>query len=122
MAVKPPTFDGLRNRNQTALNILDGEIMAEVASAIGRCGRAFEKALANLKDHDRNHPNAKDGPKRLALVQEAADRAWALFIQYELAGLSTQHQLVKRYNIPGEVLVRVGIRQKETQISKSKSG
>ena len=121
MAVKPPTFDGLRNRNQTGVNILDGEIMAEIASSIGRCGRAFEKALANLKDHDRNHAEAQDAQARLALVQEAADRAWALFIQYELAGLSTQQQLVKRYNIPGEVLVRVGIRQKQRQMSKSSS-
>ncbi len=121
MAVKPPTFDGLRNRNQTGLNVLDGEIMAEIASSIGRCGRAFEKALAELRDHDKNHPEGQDEPARLALVQKAADRAWALFIQYELAGLSTQQQLVKRYNIPGEVLVRVGIRQRNRQMSKSTS-
>ncbi len=119
MAVKPPTFDGLRNRNQTGLNILDGEIMAEIASSIGRCGRAFEKALADLRDYDENHPDTPEETARQALVQEAADRAWALFIQYELAGLSTQKQLVKRYRIPGEVLVRVGIRQKDRQMSKS---
>ena len=90
MAVKPPTFDGLRKAKQTGLNILDGEIMAEIASSIGRCGRAFEKALADLRDHDVHHSQASDGPARLVLVQQAADRAWALFIQYELAGLSTQ--------------------------------
>ena len=48
MAVKPPTFDGLRKRPQTGFNVLDGEIMAEIAASIGRCGRAFEKALAAL--------------------------------------------------------------------------
>lgn len=118
MAVKPPTFDGLRNKNQTGLNILDGEIMAEIASSIGRCGRAFEKALSELRDHDENRPEGDDETVRQMLVQKAADRAWALFIQYELAGLSTQQQLVKRYNIPGEVLVRVGIRRQKRSISK----
>ena len=108
MAVKPPTFDGLRKRPQTGINILDGEIMAEIAASIGRCGRAFEKALAALHAHDEAHGQAPDEGARAALVQAAADRAWALFIQYELAGLSSQKQLVERYGIPGEVLVRVG--------------
>jgi len=117
MAVKPPTIDGLRNRNQTGVNVLDGEIMAEIATSIGHCGRAFETALAGLRAYDETHGLAADETVRTALVQEAADRAWALFIQYELAGLSTQKQLVKRYGIPGEVLVRVGIRRRDRRIS-----
>ena len=119
MAVKPPTFDGLRKKPQTGINILDGEIMAEIAASIGRCGRALEKALAALNAHDETHGQAPDEPARAALVQKAADRAWALFIQYELAGLSSQGQLVKRYQIPGEVLVRVGIREGDRQKPKS---
>lgn len=121
MAVKPPTFDGLRSKPQTGFNILDGEIMAEIAASIGRCGRAFEKALAALNAYDETRDPAPDEQSRAALVQEAADRAWALFIQYELAGLSSQKQLVKRYKIPGEVLVRVGIRKGESQKSTSKT-
>jgi len=121
MAVKPPTFDGLCRKPQTGINILDGEIMAEIAASIGRCGRAFEKALAALNAYDETHGQVPHEPARAALVQEAADRAWALFIQYELAGLSSQKQLVKRYGIPGEVLVRVGIRKGDRQNSSSTS-
>lgn len=110
MAVRPPTFSGLHGRHQTGTGILDGEIIAEIAASIGRCGRALEKALADLKAHDEAHESTSDDEARMVLVQQAADRAWALFVQYELAGLSTQKQLAKRYGIPAEVLVRVGIR------------
>jgi hypothetical protein len=119
MAVKPPTFSGLRGSRQTGIGILDAEIMEEIAASIGRCGRALEAALAALRAFDDADEQVPDQPDRKVLVQEAADRAWALFVQYELAGLSTQKQLVKRYGIPGEVLVRVGIRQRDRKISKS---
>ena len=113
MAVRAPTFSGLRGA-KTGDGILDGEIIAEIAASIGRSGRALERALAELKAHDEAqgevHDRAPDDDARRVLVQQAADRAWALFIQYELAGISTQKQLVKRYGIPGDVLVRVGIR------------
>lgn len=110
MAVKAPTFSGLRSGLQTGAGILDGEILAEMAASIGRCGRALETALDALKTHDEAHRNEPDDAARAVLVQQAADRAWALFVQYELAGLSTQKNLVKRYGIPGDVLVRIGIR------------
>ncbi|MEX3011156.1 DUF6665 family protein [Hoeflea sp. TYP-13] len=111
MGVKAPTFSSGRGGLQTGAGILDGEIIAEMAASIGRCGRALEKALADLDAHDAAAADTSDEASRQALVQEAADCAWALFIQYELAGLSTQQQLVKRYGIPGNVLVRIGIRK-----------
>ncbi|MCY6382877.1 DUF6665 family protein [Hoeflea prorocentri] len=114
MSLKVPVFYGRRRGPQTGAGILDYEIMAEMASSIGRAGKALEKALDALRAHDEVHDDVdSDNPdKRRALVQTAADRAWALFIQYDMAGLSSQSQLIKRYAIPGEVLVRVGIRQK----------
>ncbi|MCP4316196.1 MAG: hypothetical protein GY789_09300 [Hyphomicrobiales bacterium] len=110
MAVKAPTFSGLRGGLQTGAGILDAEILAEMAASIGRCGRALEAALDTLKAHDEAHHAVPNDAARAVLVQAAAGRAWALFVQYELAGLSTQKHLVKRYGIPGEVLVRIGIR------------
>ncbi|MDA4846397.1 DUF6665 family protein [Hoeflea poritis] len=110
MAVKAPIFYRKRRGPETGAGILDGEILSEMASAIGRAGRGMEKALADLKEHDAQQSDADTDQRRLELVQKAADRAWALFVQYDMAGLSSQAQLVKRYAIPAEVLVRVGIR------------
>ena len=110
MSLKVPVFYGRRRGPQTGAGILDAEILAEMASSIGRTGRALEKALGDLRAHDED--SGTDRQKRGALLQAAADRAWALFVQYDMAGLSSQSQLVKRYGIPGEVLVRVGIRKK----------
>lgn len=110
MAVKAPIFYRRRRGPETGAGILDGEILAEMASAIGRAGRGMERALAELKEHDMQPPEAGSERRRQALVQAAADRAWALFVQHEMAGLSSQAQLVKRYAIPAEVLARVGIR------------
>ncbi len=109
MSVRPPNLAKLQAGRRTGLNILDYEMMEERAAALGRTGRALEKALRDLKE-----PEAETGlsaSERETLLQNAADRAWALFIQYELCGLSSQHDLVRRYRIPGEVLARVGIRR-----------
>ncbi|MBW8638003.1 hypothetical protein K1W69_12465 [Hoeflea sp. WL0058] len=113
MSVRPPNLSSL-SRGKTGLAVLDYEVMQERASALGEAGRMLEKALLDLKTHDAESV-AEDDPdqrKRAGLVQKAADAAWALFIQHELSGLSSQRILVKRYRIPGEVLARVGIRTK----------
>ena len=110
MTVKIPTFYRRRGRPDTGAGILDGEILAEMAASLGRAGRDLERALAELKAHDESAPDSSHNTERRALVQRAANRAWVLFVQYELAGLSSQSQLVKLYAIPREVLIRVGIR------------
>ena len=43
------------------------------------------------------------------LVQEAADCAWALFIQRDFLGLRSDHHLTGTYKIPREVMIRVGV-------------
>ncbi|MEM6464035.1 MAG: DUF6665 family protein [Pseudomonadota bacterium] len=93
------------------MSSLDGEILAEVAASLGRSGRALESALVDLEAHDEAHRDFRENGDRQRLLQVAADRAWALFVQFELAGLSTQTQLEKRYRIPHDVLMRVGIRK-----------
>lgn len=104
MSVRPPNLLKRKSPLDGGLGILEGEVMAEMASSIGRAGRALEKALADLEVAD---PADRDG--RELLLQNAAKKAWALFTQYELCGLSTQTNLVQRYRIPREVVVRVGV-------------
>ena len=47
--------------------------------------------------------------ERDELVQEAADRAWVLFIQRDYLGLKTDHHLLSTYDIPREVMLRIGV-------------
>ena len=110
MSVRPPNLAKLQAGRQTGLNVLDYEMMEERAAALGEAGRALERALRDLQAHDTSNSKDDSAVAREPLLQNAADRAWALFIQFELCGLSSQRNLVKRYRIPGEVLARVGIR------------
>lgn len=92
------------------LDALQYEIMQETAQALGRIGRKLEEALEALKRHDETPGSNQD---RDALVQEAADRAFALFIQRDYLGLLTDHHLKETYNIPREVMMRVGVIKKK---------
>ncbi|WP_045684639.1 DUF6665 family protein [Martelella endophytica] len=91
------------------LDALQYEIMQETAQALGRIGRQLEEALAALKRHDETPGSNQD---RDELVQQAADRAFALFIQRDYLGLRTDHHLKATYDIPNEVMIRVGVMKK----------
>lgn len=82
------------------------EVMQETAYALGRIGRGLEDALEALRRHDATPGSNRD---RDELVQEAADRAWLLFIQRDYLGLKTDHNLLATYDIPREVMLRVGV-------------
>lgn len=112
MSVRPPTFSDRKAGLQSGAGILEAEILAEMAASLGRAGRTLEKALAQLSFHEAacKAGEDEDEERRQVLLQIAADAAWALLIQYELSGLSSQTQLVKRYGIPPDVLARVGVR------------
>lgn len=110
MSVRPPTFSDRKAGLQSGAGILEAEILAEMAASLGRAGRALEKALVQLSLHEAACRGDEAEEQRQLLLQIAADAAWALLIQYELSGLSSQTQLVKRYGIPPDVLVRVGVR------------
>ena len=58
--------------------------------------------------HTRAHVVAAHAlePSAAVLAQEA----WRLFVQREAIGLRGQRQVIAEYNIPREVLVRIGAR------------
>lgn len=91
---------------QAALDAFSYEAAAETAAALGRAGKKLEAALAALERHDAT-PRANQN--RDDLVQQAADCAWALFIQRDFLGLKTDHHLTDTYRIPREVMLRVGV-------------
>src|SRR5438445_1275849 len=89
-------------RGEAADAALHGEIAQEQAAALGRMGRKAEAALAALRAHQ--------GEGRAAVVKAAADAVWCLFVQREVMGLRDRAQIVADYQIPREVMVRLGAR------------
>lgn len=89
-----------------AIDAFAYEARQEAASALGHAGRKLEDALAALKRHDETPGSNRD---RMELVQEAADRAQAIIIQREAFGLYASRDIERFYNIPREVMLRIGV-------------
>jgi hypothetical protein len=97
---------------------LDYEIAREQAAALGRLGRALERALAALSEFDRCQGEpAKDGSApcpvsrngaRTRLVQEASNALWYFIVQREACGLRDPRPVLRAYRVPAEVHNRMG--------------
>ena len=74
--------------------------MEEQAAALGRMGRKAEAALAALKAHE--------GEGRGEAVKAAADAVWCFLVQREVMGLRDRAKIVADYEIPREVMARLG--------------
>jgi hypothetical protein len=105
MSILPPEAIAARVLGETGIAIVDSEVLVEKASSLGHHGRLVEKSLAALRAFD---PATGTAEERLALVRKAAREVWAFFVQRELCGLRDQKTVIQFYNIPGEVLVRLG--------------
>jgi hypothetical protein len=95
----------LARRSGGALEAFEAEIVAEKASSLGHHGRQVEKAIAALRAFD---ADSRDAGERTALIDRAAYAVWAFLVQRELCGLRDQKQVVKDYDVPNEVLARLG--------------
>ena len=107
MTLRPPQSLGGFSRPETGLNVLTTEIAQQKAQTLGDLGQRLEDALSRLRAHDETFPPGGDD-RRAALLDAAADRAWALMVQRELCGLRHWEAVVKSYAIPREVLNRMG--------------
>ena len=89
------------------VDVLDYEIAQEQAAALGRMGRALEKALAKLREFDAAHPHAGAPPStrqmRRTLVTEAGHALWMFVVQREACGLRDSRPVMRDYGVPGEV-------------------
>jgi hypothetical protein len=102
MALRLPGSTDLSTRGRTGLEVLDYEIVEEMATALGAAGRKVEQVMARL------HAHSGDAESRKALLKEAAAAVYAYFIQRELCGLRRHQDAIREYRIPNEVLVRLG--------------
>jgi hypothetical protein len=92
---------------ESRLSVLNHEIAQQKAETLGHMGQRVEQALARLRAFQATEPPGD--PERLSsLLDEAAERAWALMIQREISGLRHWEAVVKAYGIPREVLNRMG--------------
>lgn len=89
----------------TPLNALEYELMSEKADALARSGLRVEKALAALRACPAAPENARE---REGLLNQAADLVWSFLVQREICGFRSQSDAIKRYDIPREVMIRLG--------------
>ena len=85
-----------------SVGLLDYEIAAEKAAALGRAGGRVEQMLAELAAFEGS------AEERVVLLKRAAEAVYAYFIQRELCGLRRHQDVIREYQIPNAVLVRLG--------------
>lgn len=89
----------------TGVSAFESELLAEKAAALGRAGRKLEQCLAAFRSHH-------DSARREGLLFAAAEAAYNYIIQRELCGQADHRAIVEDYQIPREVMVRVGARRR----------
>ena len=82
--------------------VLRYELLQEQAASLGRMGRKAEVALAALRAHE--------GEGRAEVLKAACDAVWCFLVQREVMGLRDRGAIVREYDIPREVMVRLGAR------------
>jgi hypothetical protein len=95
------------------VRLLEDEFAQEKASALGRLGRALEAALAALARFDAQRCgqalDAERREARAALTAEASIALWHLVVQRETCGLRDLRAVLRDYQVPAEVVARMGI-------------
>ena len=102
MSLRPPSQYGNPGNTSDSVGLLDYEIAAEKAAALGRAGGRVEQALAELAAFE---GSAED---RVVVLKRAAEAVYAYFIQRELCGMRRHQDVIREYQIPNAVLVRLG--------------
>jgi hypothetical protein len=99
-------------RAASPLDLIDSEIIQEQASALGRLGRGLEAALASLREFDAalaSPPSEATRTQRAALVGQAGHALWMYVVQRESCGLRDSRAVMRDYQVPPEVQVRMGL-------------
>jgi hypothetical protein len=102
MSFRIPGLFSTQRAVETGMDLLDHEILAEKASALGDAGRKVEACMARLNAHQ------GDDAERTVLLKAAAEAVYAYFVQRELCGFRRHDDVIREYAIPRAVLVRLG--------------
>jgi hypothetical protein len=87
---------------ETGEAVLRYELLQEQAASLGRVGEKLETALAALREADEI--------VRPAALKAAAEACWCFFVQRDVMGLKDRAAVIAHYEIPREVLNRIGAR------------
>jgi hypothetical protein len=101
-----------RRIKQSPADLLEHEFAQEMASALGRLGRALEAALAALAEFDRDDIGTHSPERRQqrsALVAQASMALWHFVVQREACGLRDMRHVLRDYRVPPEVAARMGV-------------
>jgi hypothetical protein len=98
---------------QRKLDGVEYELAQEKAGALRRMGERLGAALQALRAFDA----ADDGGPRAAgerarLLAEAGEALWYYVVQREACGLRDAEQVMREWEVPREVQVRMGLRVK----------
>jgi len=102
---RPPRSKKGSALREAAAEQVDHEILEEKAASLTRAGRRVEAALKAISAHDAGE---MPGADRANLLDEAARAVWALLIQRELCGFRDEKRTIEQYDIPRDVMARVG--------------
>jgi len=92
------------------VDVLKHEVAEEKAGALGRCGRRLEHALGLFRGLETSNDPRADA-KRERLLWDLAEHVEALVVQREACGLRDSRHVLRFYDIPREVIARVGARR-----------
>jgi hypothetical protein len=106
MSFRPPA-SLLASTSEGLLSALDQELAGEMADALGRAGRKVEVALLRCAE-----ARGQSAETLSAALDGAAQAVFALSVQRELCGLRNQAAMIRQYDIPKDVMARVGITRK----------
>lgn len=81
------------------------ELLEEIDAAVSHTERDVERTLRALRDHDADQRDPED---RKALLDAAVAAVWRLIVQHEAGDLTDHQALIARYDIPAEVMARLG--------------
>jgi hypothetical protein len=93
------------------LQALLDEFAGERAHALGRIAARMERALAELRAFDEAGLDGQAGAvTREELVAAAAEWVWYYVVQRDVMGWHRHDEALRFYDVPGEVIVRMGPR------------
>lgn len=90
------------------IDALTYELHAERAASLGLAARKMEAAVAALRAFDAGERAA--GVRREDLLAEAAERVWYYVVQRDALGWHDHAHALAIYEVPGEVIARMGPR------------
>jgi hypothetical protein len=93
------------------VDVLQHELAEERAGALGRAGRRLEHALDRYRGYESAGGAYRADAKRERLLWDLAERVEAFVVQREACGLRDSRHVLKHFDIPREVIARVGARR-----------